>query len=173
VTPFCLSTPQIYINIYQYIIICLCFIYLLWLFTAAFPYPRLIQCNTKCLQILFAESDDFEERNPRLWMQYSPLKRRCTSMRLHGAISQKSLVFILTAVRTWIHPKLTLNGTSCYCTLAQSKSINQTLMNRSMTHGYQSHELLQEFTVLCSLILQTWYKQSTAKYVGAGVAQAV
>jgi hypothetical protein len=36
------------------------------------------------------------------WKQYTPLKRRCTSTRLHGAISQKALSFInATAVRTW------------------------------------------------------------------------
>jgi hypothetical protein len=36
-----------------------------------------------------------------LWRQYAPLKRRSTSTWLHGATSQKTLNFILAAVRTW------------------------------------------------------------------------
>jgi hypothetical protein len=36
----------------------------------------------------------------RAGSQYAPLKRRATSTRLHGAISQRVVIFILTAVRT-------------------------------------------------------------------------
>jgi hypothetical protein len=35
-----------------------------------------------------------------LVMEYVPLKRRSTSARLHGAISKKAVIFILSAVRT-------------------------------------------------------------------------
>jgi hypothetical protein len=35
----------------------------------------------------------------RRWRQYTPLKRRFTSTELHGAISQKAVLFIYTAVR--------------------------------------------------------------------------
>jgi hypothetical protein len=35
------------------------------------------------------------------WRQYAPLKGRSTTMRLHDAISQKTPIFILDAVRTW------------------------------------------------------------------------
>jgi hypothetical protein len=38
---------------------------------------------------------------PWCWRQYAPLKRRSTPTRLHGTTSQKDLIFILTAVRTW------------------------------------------------------------------------
>jgi hypothetical protein len=37
------------------------------------------------------------------WTQYIPLKRRCTSTRLHGTVSQKAVMFMLAAVRTWNH----------------------------------------------------------------------
>jgi hypothetical protein len=33
--------------------------------------------------------------------QYAPLKRWSTSMRLHTAVSQKSVIFTLTALRAW------------------------------------------------------------------------
>jgi hypothetical protein len=37
-----------------------------------------------------------------LWRrQNAPVIRRCTSTRLHDAISQKAVIFILTAVRSW------------------------------------------------------------------------
>jgi hypothetical protein len=39
--------------------------------------------------------------SPWWWRQYPPLKGRCTPARLHGATSQKALVVILVAVRTW------------------------------------------------------------------------
>jgi hypothetical protein len=32
--------------------------------------------------------------------QYAPLKHKSTSLRLHGAISQKAVIFILATVRT-------------------------------------------------------------------------
>jgi hypothetical protein len=35
------------------------------------------------------------------WRQYAPLKRRSTSTWLYGATSQKTLNFVLAAVRTW------------------------------------------------------------------------
>jgi hypothetical protein len=35
------------------------------------------------------------------WRQDAPLKRRSTSIWLHGSISQKTLNFIVAAVRTW------------------------------------------------------------------------
>jgi hypothetical protein len=35
------------------------------------------------------------------WKQYASLKRRSTPTRQHGAISQKTLIFILYALRTW------------------------------------------------------------------------
>jgi hypothetical protein len=35
------------------------------------------------------------------WRQYVPLKRLSAPTRQHGAISQKAVMFILTAVRTW------------------------------------------------------------------------
>jgi hypothetical protein len=35
-----------------------------------------------------------------LIMEYAPLKRRSTSTRLHGAISQKAVIFTLAAART-------------------------------------------------------------------------
>jgi hypothetical protein len=38
---------------------------------------------------------------PWWWRQHAPLKRRSTSIWLHGSISQKALNFILAAVRTW------------------------------------------------------------------------
>jgi hypothetical protein len=34
------------------------------------------------------------------WRQYAPLKRRSTSTRVHGAISQRVVIFIVAAVRT-------------------------------------------------------------------------
>jgi hypothetical protein len=40
------------------------------------------------------------------WKHYVPLKRRRTSTRLHGTISQKGVIFILYAVRTWILTKV-------------------------------------------------------------------
>jgi hypothetical protein len=44
------------------------------------------------------------------WWQYAPLKHLSTSTWLHGAISQKTLNFILADVRTW---NLT-NDTICF-----------------------------------------------------------
>jgi hypothetical protein len=35
------------------------------------------------------------------WRQYAPLKCQSTSLALHGAVSQKAVIFILAAVGTW------------------------------------------------------------------------
>jgi hypothetical protein len=35
------------------------------------------------------------------WRQYAPMKRRYASTSLKGAISQKTIIVILAAVRTW------------------------------------------------------------------------
>jgi hypothetical protein len=43
---------------------------------------------------------------PWWWSQQAPLKRRLTSTRLHGATSQKTVILILAAVRTWNLTKL-------------------------------------------------------------------
>jgi hypothetical protein len=39
--------------------------------------------------------------SPWWWRQYAPLRRRFTSTRLHGTISQKTVIFMLAVVRTW------------------------------------------------------------------------
>jgi hypothetical protein len=39
--------------------------------------------------------------SPWWWRQCASLKRRYTSTRLHGAVSQKGVVFIATALSTW------------------------------------------------------------------------
>jgi hypothetical protein len=44
---------------------------------------------------------DEHHSSPWWWWQYAPLKRLSTSTLLHGATSQKTLNFILAAVRTW------------------------------------------------------------------------
>jgi hypothetical protein len=49
-------------------------------------------------------------------VQHAPLKRRSTP-RLHGATSQKALIFILTSVRTWISQK----GVLC-CVILEIKN---------------------------------------------------
>jgi hypothetical protein len=41
-----------------------------------------------------------DDSSPWWWRQYASLKRRCTPTRLHGAVSQKVLIFIPAAVRT-------------------------------------------------------------------------
>jgi hypothetical protein len=38
---------------------------------------------------------------PWWWRQYAPLKYRSTSMRLHGAMSQMAVIFVLTTMRIW------------------------------------------------------------------------
>jgi hypothetical protein len=38
---------------------------------------------------------------PSWWRQYRPLKHQSTSTRLHNTTSQKTVIFILTVVRTW------------------------------------------------------------------------
>jgi hypothetical protein len=43
---------------------------------------------------------DTTDSLPWWWRQYTPLKRRSTSTRLHDAIYQKAVTFILAAVRT-------------------------------------------------------------------------
>jgi hypothetical protein len=44
----------------------------------------------------------FEECSlPWWWRQYAPLKRRSTSTRLHGAIFQKTIIFMLATMKTW------------------------------------------------------------------------
>jgi hypothetical protein len=40
-------------------------------------------------------------RRGRRWRQYGTLKRPSTSTRLYGAVSQKTVMFILAVVRTW------------------------------------------------------------------------
>jgi hypothetical protein len=56
------------------------------------------------------------------WMQYEPLKRRSTSTRLHGAISQKAVIF-LTPSMFWFLGKNT--GWSAVLTLVVSlRSVN-------------------------------------------------
>jgi hypothetical protein len=50
--------------------------------------------------------------SPWWWRQYAPLKRRSTSMWLYGATSQKTLNFILAAVRTWSLTKQGLFATN-------------------------------------------------------------
>jgi hypothetical protein len=39
--------------------------------------------------------------SPWWWRQYEPLKRRSTSTRLRGVISEKAVIFIFAAVNTW------------------------------------------------------------------------
>jgi hypothetical protein len=39
--------------------------------------------------------------SPWWWRQYAPLKCLSTQTRLHGAITQMALIFLLAAVRTW------------------------------------------------------------------------
>jgi hypothetical protein len=41
------------------------------------------------------------DSSPWWWRQHATLKCRSAQTRLHGAIYQKSVIFILTAVRTW------------------------------------------------------------------------
>jgi len=50
---------------------------------------------------ILSEDDSLSNCRPWWWRQYAPLKRRSTSMRLHGAESQKDVTFILAAVRIW------------------------------------------------------------------------
>jgi hypothetical protein len=40
-------------------------------------------------------------KSPWWWRQYAPLTRRSTLMRLHGTTSQKALILINAAVRSW------------------------------------------------------------------------
>jgi hypothetical protein len=50
---------------------------------------------------LFSESFSSLHSSPWWWRQYAPLKCRSTSTWLHGSTSQKTLNFILAAMRTW------------------------------------------------------------------------
>jgi hypothetical protein len=47
------------------------------------------------------------------WMRYVPLKHQSTLSRLHGAISEKAVIFILADVRTWTliyHSRICVEG---------------------------------------------------------------
>jgi hypothetical protein len=58
------------------------------------------------------------QSSPSLWITHEPLKRRSTSTRLHGTLSQKAVTFILAAVCVWDFTKVRLLG----CEIRQSRN---------------------------------------------------
>jgi hypothetical protein len=60
---------------------------------------EIIGCITE-LQQMWLQDHPLSGRSPWWWRQQGPTKRWWTSTRLHGAATQKTAFFVLTAVRT-------------------------------------------------------------------------
>jgi hypothetical protein len=101
------------------------------------------------------------------WRQYKPLKRRSTPTRLHDTTSQKTLIFILDAMRTWnLEQSAWCSLTHAHCSyhVYNGKIFWTAVLSRACTECVVQTYLLSGYHSVRSQ--DKWCGPSWALYIG-------